>query len=57
MDEQLNTRLMAWVSFFNDPLWDFWWSFWWWLSVLYTSNRRSSDSPILTQYPCNEGQP
>ncbi|MFX3620037.1 MAG: alanine/glycine:cation symporter family protein, partial [Acinetobacter radioresistens] len=23
MDEQLNTRLMAWVSFFNDPLWDF----------------------------------
>ncbi|WP_151838907.1 alanine/glycine:cation symporter family protein [Acinetobacter radioresistens] len=23
MDEQLNTRLMAWVSFFNDPLWEF----------------------------------
>lgn len=57
MDEQLNTRLMAWVSFFNDPLWDFLVVFLVVVGVFYTLLTGAVQTPILTQYPCNEGQP
>ncbi len=58
MNEKLNDTLMAWVSFFNDPLWDFLVIFLLAVGIFYTIVDQScADQNVLSQYQSDEGQP